>query len=761
MFLAERADDRYPGWVALKVIRGFYSQEHLRRFAIEREALARLGHPNIARFFDAGSTEDGAPYVAMEYVAGVSITEYARSRDLDARLDCFEETCSAVRYAHAHLVVHRDLKPENVLVTEQGVVKLLDFGIAKLLDRSGVPEEPTIGMRLMTPSAASPEQVLGEPVTVATDVHGLGLLLYELLTGLKALDLDGKSIEEQARIVAEEDPQPPSRRSIPGPLARRLRGDLDTIVLLALQKDPSRRYPTVEALQEDLRRHRAGLPVLARPDGWSYRAGKFVRRHPAGIAASAAFAALVLTAGAGFAVQAGRLAAERDSARRAEAQAEAVLAYLVRLFELADPERTGGQMVSARQLLERGVERARIELDDQPLRRAQLLTAAGQAFRNLGAYAEARAALAHALDLRRSQLGDHAPEVASSHYELGLLHFVQGSLDEAREHLQSALAVQERLESGSPALAETLQTMGDVESDAGRPQEAERLLRTSLELLPDRAGDPVLRAAVMVSLGSVLRRKGAYDEAEPLLREGLEIRRRALGQDHLDVGHSLNQLARLYVLQGRPEEAEPLAREGLRVRKRNFGDVHIEVAASLGNLAGILFELGDREGALEARKESLAVVEASVGRDHPAFAAASSSLGRAYLEAGDLEQAEVNLRRSIERHEAFGGKKAPRIDVPLVGLGELLLAKGRPEEAEAPLRAALELRRDRLPAGHPDLGDALAALGRTLTEQNRVDDGHRLLREALDLYRDRFGPAHPKTRAVELALEQRAPRPKP
>jgi eukaryotic-like serine/threonine-protein kinase len=353
VYLAERADDEYRRRVAIKLIRrGMDSDEILRRFRHERQILASLDHPHIARLLDGGTSADGLPYFVMEHIEGEPLTDYCDRRRLSvtARLQLFRDVCAAVHYAHQSLVVHRDLKPSNILVTNDGAVKLLDFGIAKLLFASELTplslRQTAPGVRLMTPEYASPEQVRGETVTTASDIYALGVILYELLTGRRPYRLTRRSLHEVERIVCEQEPERPStaisrveaevdgagelhalatpesvsltREGSPERLRRRLRGDLDNIVLRALSKEPARRYGSAEQFSEDLRRHLTGLPVIARPDTFGYRSGKFIRRHKAGVAAAAAAALMLAGFGANQTAQSARLARERDRAVAAE-----------------------------------------------------------------------------------------------------------------------------------------------------------------------------------------------------------------------------------------------------------------------------------------------------------------------------------------------------------------------------------------------------------------------------------------------------------
>ena len=428
VYLAEREDGGEPPRAAVKLMRRGIDPDQARRFTAERQILDTLQHPNIARLIDAGVTDDHRPYLVMEYVSGLPIDRYCDHHRLSIRhrVALFRNVVRAVAHAHHNLVVHRDLKPSNIFVTHIGVVKLLDFGIAKLVELD--PERTTQmtgpGVRLMTPAYASPEQVTGGYITTATDVYVLGLLLFELLTGKRAQEAEGLSIPEVERVVVRTEVARPSevvearqadqggaapdradaRGTTPGRLRRMLRGDLDRIVGVATRKDPERRYASADALAADLDRYLAGRPILAREESAPYRIGKFVRRRWPVVAAAAVFLVLLAIYAVTVTIQARQVAAERDRAREAQATAEEVTAYLVRMFQASDPSETRGDTITAKELLATGVARADT-LSGQPLTQAQLLDVIGRVYQSLGRFDEARPLLERALATRRKVLG--------------------------------------------------------------------------------------------------------------------------------------------------------------------------------------------------------------------------------------------------------------------------------------------------------------------------------------------------------------------
>jgi serine/threonine-protein kinase len=778
VYRAVRADE-YRKEVAVKLLRGgLASAELLARFRSERQILAQLEHPSIARLLDGGTREDGSPFLVMELVDGEPITDYCDRRRLGVaeRLQLFRTVCAAVHYAHQNLVIHRDLKPSNVLVAQDGTPKLLDFGIAKLLrpdaaDHTLAVTQPAV--RLMTPDYASPEQVRGETVTTASDVYSLGVVLYELLTGRRPHRFEALGQGDLERQVTERQPVRPStavlradevrtadgeratlapqtvaerRATTAERLRRQLAGDLDTIVLKAMHKEPARRYASAEQLAEDLGRHLAGLPVVARPDSWRYRAGKFIGRHRLG-AALAAGAAVVL---AGFAVAmavlAARLAGERNRAVAAEQQARQVSTFLTDLFRVSDPREARGREVTAREILDRGASRIDTELADQPEVRATLMETIGTVYRQLALFDRAQELFERSLEIRRRVLGPEHPRTADSLNAVGEIHREQSRLPLAESAHRQALEVRRKvLAPDDPAIAESLNNLGLVLQARGQHADAERLFRESLDRRRRVLGEDHAQSIVSrTNLARLLQAMGRAREAEAIQRDVVARRRKVLGADHPDLANALNGLAQMIQGQGRYREAEPLFREAFDIRLRVLGPEHNAVGQTLNDLAALLHDKGDLAGAERLYRRSHEIKVKAVGPEHLDIAIDLNNQATLLEDRGDLAGAVELYRRSLEIRRKRLGDEHPSVARVLHNLGRALVSQGRSREGEGLLRQSLELRRRLLGTDHPEVGGGLASLARARRQAGDRAEAERLYRESLELRRKKLRAGHPQ-----------------
>ena len=807
----EREADGFRQTGALKLLRpGADSEGFLRRFAEERRILATLHHPGIARLLDGGRTEDGRPWLVMEYVEGEPIDRACDHRRLDvpARIALFRQVAEAVATAHRNLIAHRDLKPGNILVGEDGAPRLLDFGIAKALDGPGAEGAATATqLRAFTPDYAAPEQVLGQPTSTATDVYQLGLLLYELLCGHRAQQAVDASPRALEQAVCATEPLRPgargdaddrataqaiaaARATTPAGLRRALRGDLDNIVLKALRKAPERRYASVAALIEDLDRWRDGRTVRARPETWTYRSGKFLRRHAWATAAVVAVFASTVVYAVVATRQAEALARERDRAQAEAAKARQSLALIRRLFEGASPESAGGRELTARQLLDDGWPWIERELDGQPSLQADMYDTVGGIYRKLGDFARAQALAERALTAARADADPHG--LARALRGRGRVAFDRGDDALAATLLDDALARLRALDgSGAPEVATTLQDIGRLHDRRGESDAAQAAFREALAIRRKRSGERDLSVAeTLQGLGMSLRRDGDYAGAEPLLAQALSLRRQLLPATHPEIAYTLVDLAQVRNDLGDYASAEALYREALASMEQTLGPDHPNIALTLTTLSRVLKTHRDYDGARPLLARALAIRRKVYGERHPNVALTLNDLGRLALEAGDLAEADTHFRQALalypadhawrettvfnlgELAERRGddaqaaaryreslvalraryGNDHDRVGMRLGKLGGVLYRQGRLDEAERTLREALAIYRRRLPPGHERLANLLLPLGRVLVGQHRDAEARPLLQEAWQVRRDAFGDADPRTTEAAQAL---------
>ena len=725
VYLAERADGAFEQTAALKLVRPGLAPDLAERFRAERQILARLGHPGVAQLLGGGVTADGRPWLAMEYVEGDPITTYCDRHQLDvgARLRLFVEMCDVVAYAHRNLVVHRDLKPSNVLVAERarrGQIKLLDFGVAKLLTPDLAPDGPSTGsgVRPYTPGYAAPEQILGLAVTTSADVYALGVLLYELLVGRRPYAHTSGTPALVERAVLEAAPARPSaglaaddaaaiaadRRTTPAALRRRLRGDLDQIVLRALERQPENRYGSAEAFARDVQRYLDGLPVEARPPSRAYRLRQFVRRNRVGVGAGLA-AACALAAFVGLVVWQGRVAAqERD-------RAEQVALFMTDLLSQFDPSRTEGGTVDAVAVLDGAI--ASVEAHDaqSPAVRARILDGIGQIYQGYAEFDKAERLLRRALDLRTAAHGPEHPDVAESLDHLAALCAVQGDHAMADSLYRRAIAIYEKAGLGaSGEIASSLRGLGLLRRAQGVPAEGISLVRRALELQRDALGPDALAALETEGdLASLLYSTGGYAEAETLLLDLLRRYRATLGA-HPGTAQTLSDYAAVLSAQDRFEEAAAAHREALAIRREVFGSDHPRVAHSLSYLGWTLQSQGLVAEAEPLHREALAIRRAAFGPEHTAVANSLLLLGESLTLQGDLDSGLRYEGAAVRTFRTVLGDDHPSTVSAEARYASHLAAAGQTQTARSILARALPTLRETYGPDHEKTADAEALL---------------------------------------------------
>lgn len=759
VYRGSRADGAFEQTVAVKVLPGaMFSPERRDRFANERRILAGLEHPNIARLLDGGTTPEGVPYVIMEYVDGVPLDVHVREGELELedRIWLFLQVCDAVGYAHRQLVVHRDLKPSNILVTGDGTPKLLDFGIAKL---TGVdPEGGTATRtRLMTPRYASPEQLLGQPLGTPTDVYSLGLVLYEVLAGehprapkrepgAGERDGEGRSSTGEASgptalIHAVLEGEPPAPSSVSGDT--RLRGDLDTVVLKALRREPEERYDSVRALADDLERYLTGRPITARPPALAYRARKFVARNRGAVAA-AAVALLLLLAQAGL--FASRLARERDAAQREAERAALTLDFLTDLLGGADPFVSASPDMSALDLLAQGTTGLEDdpELADEPAVRAGILTAVGNVYEKLGASDSARALFQRSLAVREAAFGPASLETARGLSELGGLLTAMNELDEARTVLRRALEIRKAdLAPNHPDVAVDLGQLASLEKRAGHFELADSLFREAVAVFEDpvEPRDP-LEATLRSNHGLLLLALDRPEDAEAALREALAMRRELYGDRHPEVAVVTGHLATVHEVVGRYATADSTYRALLDWGPDVLGEDSSWITTWLNNHAVVLKELGRTEEALEIQQEVLRRRRAEEGPEGSGVAQALNNLANLYTDAGRLGDAEAALGDALDLNRAIFGDDHPGVATNLNNLATLAWRRGDFRRAAELQEQVLDMDRRQLGEDHEYVAGDLTALGRYLLYGGEVAAAEDPLRAGMDKMLEVRGEDH-------------------
>ena len=640
VYLADRVDGDFQQRVAIKMIGTSDADDPLhQRFIAERRILAGLIHPHIARLLDGGVTDDGHPYLVMEYVDGLPITRYCDRHQLDinARLRLFVDVCGAVQHAHQNLVIHRDLKPSNILVSADGVVHLLDFGIAKLIEsETAAAPQTRIESRMMTPEYASPEQVRGETLGTASDIYSLGVLLYELLCGCAPYRFSTRSPLEVATLVCDQDPVRPAVR------VKELEGDLDGIVMMAMRKEPGRRYASVDMLRQDVERHLAGLPVMAHRGGRRYRIGKFVRRHRVEVAAATAVGA-ALVIGLSVAVLQGRRATrERDRAEQALAESNGVTDFLLELFRTGETGEVPATQLTALDLLRRGALQAD-DLSNQPMVHARLLDVIGQMSFNLGRLDEAQARLEQAIAIRRSA-GGAADDLARSLIHLSWVHRTRNHHDRARPLVMEALDLRRRsLPAGHPDIADALYELGWIAYGADQ----ERLYRQALEILTPIPAAADRRITMLQGLATNLRRQGRLAEAVAAARDALAVAEGSYGPEHHTTGSAMIHLGdHVNDIEEDAAAAERLYRRGLELLTRHYGEGSIRLLHGMNSLVGLLGSRGDTEAEAIARR-ALAISQSATGPEHPRVADQMHKLASALARLRRLAEAETLARESL------------------------------------------------------------------------------------------------------------------
>lgn len=779
VYKARRTDEsgiRQTG--ALKIIhKSLITPSHIERFKLEQQILSGLQHPNIAGFIDSGITNDGIPYMVMEYVEGESILSYCDRKKIPMkqRLELFKTICRTIQFAHKSLIVHRDLKPDNILVTDDGHIKILDFGIAKLLDPNlyevtGVQTQT--GMRLLSLEYASPEQISGKPVTTSADIYSLGILLYKLLTGLHPYDTKNLNYREVEKMVLgqiaplassrfqnarqeQKDEIAENRQIAYKGLVKKLQGDLDAIISKTLRKEPERRYDSVESLIIDIDRHKSGLPIYARSDTLGYRTKKFIQRHRTGVTVAASMALLIAAIVLLYTI---RVTTERNRAEQAAEQArleaekaEAVKNFLIDVFEVSDPNLSLGESITAQELLDQGSERIDEELSGQPEIQAEMLGVMGEVYQQLGLFDKAGELLEESLSKYRTLQELDPVVLAGALNRLALLQYNQGDFEASIGLLENALALRESHPETDPEeLSEAQNNLATLYMENGQYEPADSLLRLAIETRRSFE-HPAGLAESLNTLAILQYDQGNLDEAETLYEEVLALEQSYLEPDHPSLAETTHNLAQLYWTRGKLDVAERLFREVIEIDKRVFGEDHTTVALDLNSLALVLMDKGDFDEAETAYREAIAIQEVKLGEEHPDLTATYYNLGSMYSFTGQYKLAEPILRRALEIDKKLFDENHPNVGIDMTSLGGVLIALGNYKEAGLLLDEALSIFEEVFADDHPRIASVQLRRGELAYHLGNYEEAEILLSHALPVAEKTFNASW-KTAGARTSL---------
>jgi serine/threonine protein kinase len=783
VYRAERDDSQYRQSVAIKVLQQAVLHPRMRsRLHSERHILASLDHPSIARLIDSGDLLDGTPYLVMEHVDGESIDVYCDRHNLSiaARLELFVQVCGAVQYAHRNLVVHRDIKPSNIIVTETGVPKLLDFGIAKLLAPENAAHTLPVTLlqeRILTPENAAPEQVLGRPITTATDIYALGVLLYQLLTGRSPYRLLSYSQLQLERAICMDDPARPSQIVVaklgeekdadrsriaerrgglsPARLRSRLAGDIDAIVSTAMRKEPDRRYASVPALSDDINRHLSGEPVRSRQSDWRYSSAKFLRRHLwAASVVGVVFLGLFLIAGVLF-WKNRQIEAARDATVQERDRAQLVSAFMVKVFSQADPYNAQGKQETAKDLLDRGAAQISRDSSLQPEVRAELLESIGLAYRRQGLAPAAVPLFEQAVDIRRHERPADNGLIAVTLADLSRALQDAGQPVSAEANLQQALDLSQSGEQARPIqTGEILIEFGNFELTVkSDPARAALFFRRALNLVRGVQGDQGLHAAeALVSLANAARWTNDYGPAETYAREALGIFQRSVPRDHPEHANALQMLGSILIERDKYSEAEQVLKEALEIQRTVYGPQSMAAANTQANLGTLYDHKGDLGAAIEATESALRICRITPSQNVTAQGYYLDALANMYLKANKLATAEADARESL----ALYGRTLPADHLYVASsrevLGEILLRRGQFAAAVTQLRAAVDINSALGGANNWHTSRSEASLGWAMIEADDARDGEPILVAARAKLLSEVGPQHPATQQATARM---------
>jgi eukaryotic-like serine/threonine-protein kinase len=730
---------------AIKILRdAWISPARRERFASEQRILAQLNHPSIARLYDADTLPGGTPWLAMEYVEGVPLTRHCRAHgtSIAGRLRALHSVCEAVQHAHRHMVVHRDLKPSNILVTADGRVKLLDFGISRQLDALDRAADPTTTIRQLTPAYAAPEQIRGEATTVQTDVYALGVILYELLAGRMPFDLSNLSPAQAERMLLEDEPQRPSlaaRHTAGGAdgLSASAWSDLDVLCLTAMHKDPAQRYGSVEGVIRDIDHYLANEPLEARPDSIGYRARKFLHRNWRPALASAVVLSLVIGLVAFYTV---RLAAARNAAVAQATRTDRIQRFMLRLFDGGEKEAGPADNLRVVTLIDRGVLDART-LDREPLVQAELYETLGSIYERLGKFDQADTLLRASIETRRALLPVNSPEIARGVTALARLRSDQAKFDEAERLARDGLtAARATLRADDPQVADATAAVGEILEQRGEYDKAIAMLQDAVTLRSKPGADASELASALYELANANFYAGHLDVSESLNQRTLTLHRELFGETHPLVAEDLINLGAIQYERGRYVDAESFYRKALDIIRTWYGKDSYRTASNLTMLGRCLYQEKRFDEANALLSEALTIQEQVFGAVHPRVASALNDLGNVAMGQSRFDDAGRHFRRIGEIYRSVYGANHYLVGIAASNLAGVYMARNDFTTAETMYRTAVATFSRTQSPDHLNTGIARIKLGRSLLRQGRTADAEVESKAGYDIVAKKTAP---------------------
>ncbi|WP_138429525.1 serine/threonine-protein kinase [Fodinibius saliphilus] len=745
VYMAERDDKKFDHKVAIKIIRhGRATQSNIQRFKREQQILANLSHRGIAQLFDGGVTDDGFLYIIMEYVNGMPIDEYCRkyNTSIDDKIELFKQVLQAVRHAHENLVIHRDLKPGNILVDQSGNVKILDFGISKLHQEEDASLTQT-GARLLTPKYAAPEQIKETNITTATDLYALGIIFYQLLAGAFPFNFEDISQHEIEHIILKKDPSSPSSSVDSITLKKKLRGDLDAIVLKAIRKEADQRYRVANDFLSDLENYRKGLPVTARQNSVQYRSKKFFQRHKQGLATVVGVILLII----GFAsFYTWRIAKERDQARFEAERAEQVKNFMLQMFNTGNPDMKSyaGNNATVNDLLLAGFHRTERELNDQPKIYIEMLSAIGDALSNVDAFETAKEALTKALNRSITHYGEKSLQTANIHSHLSSYYHEVHKYNLAEKHIRKAIDIKIQLYGdNSPELAEPFAIYASNQFLQSQYQKAENLFLKSDSLKKRyHKTDNISYHVTLANLGETQLFLGEYGLAEKHFKKALSYFKNYYEHSHPEIARTKYRMGLLYHRTSKHKKAESYLLEALEEFIKLYGPNSSELSASYGLLARNYRVLSEWEQAEKYALKDIDLTKSIYGDSSVIYAKSVNNFAIIQKAQGNLQQAKNNYEKSLAIYRSKMDSTNPDLAIPMYNLGDVLMDLGKYSKAQKLLKQVITIDKLRLGEKHPEVGLDLNKLGSILMKAKKYAKSDSIFTKAKPIYENHFPQDH-------------------